>query len=297
MARSILLPVGALLLGISSLCVGTSFAKRLFEVVGAQGTTTVRVGIAALILLAIWRPWRVPLGRDQARLILLYGVILGAMNLLFYLSLRTVPLGLAIAIEFTGPLTVAVASSRRWSDLLWVALAAGGLLLLLPVAPGAALDPVGVGFAFAAAVCWGLYIVVGKKVGRGHYGQATSLGMATAALLVAPFGLAAGGLALFTPEVLAVGLVVAVMSSALPYSLEMYALSRLPRHTFGVLMSLEPAVGTLAGFLILHERLSPLQLLAIGAIVAASVGAAWSAQARISALRDPSAPPNNMPTA
>lgn len=297
MARSFFLPIGAVLLGICSLCVGTSFAKQLFEVVGAPGATAVRVCFAALILLAIWRPWRIPLDRRQARLILLYGVILGAMNLMFYMALRTVPLGLAIAIEFTGPLAVAVAGSRRWSDFLWVALAAGGLLLLLPIAPGSALDPVGVGFALGAAVCWGLYIVVGQKVGRGHYGQATSLGMATAALLTLPFGLASGGAALLTPEVLGVGLVVAVMSSALPYSLEMYALPRLPRHTFGVLMSLEPAVGTTAGFLILHETLTPLQLLAIAAIVAASVGAALAAQARISALRDPPAPPNNMPTA
>lgn len=297
MDRSILLPVGALLLAILSLCVGTSFAKQLFSVVGAQGTTAMRVGFAALILLAIWRPWRIPLDRSQARLILLYGLILGAMNLMFYMALRTVPLGLAIAIEFTGPLAVAVAGSRRWTDILWVALAAGGLLLLLPITPGPALDPVGVTFALGAAVCWALYILTGSRVGRGHYGQATSLGMATAALAVLPFGLAAGGGALFTPEVLAVGLVVAVMSSALPYSLEMYALSRLPRPTFGILMSLEPAVGAMAGFVILDERLTPLQLLAIAAIVAASVGAARAAQARNSALRDSAPPPNNVPTA
>jgi len=288
--RSVILPVAALLAGISSLCVGTSFAKQLFPLIGATGTTALRVGFAALILLALWRPWRLRLEPRQARLILLYGVILGAMNLLFYMSLRTIPLGLAIAIEFTGPLTVAVAASRRWSDLLWVALAAAGLLLLLPIGPGTALDPVGVAFALGAAVCWGAYIVVGQKVGRGHYGQATSLGMATAALVVVPFGLAGGGAALFTPEVLMLGLVVAVMSSAVPYSLELYALARLPQHTFGVLMSLEPAIGATAGFLILGERLAPLQLVALAAIVAASIGAALSAQARISALRAPPPP-------
>ena len=186
-----LLPYAALLGAIVALCVGTSFAKSLFPAIGAPGTSAYRVGFSALILLSVWRPWRHPLARADLGKVAAYGAVMGLMNLCFYMAIRTVPLGLAIAIEFTGPLAVAVASSRRPIHFAWIGLAALGLGLLLPINPGAArLDPVGVGFAGAAAVMWALYIVLGKRTGHLHAGRTVALGMATAALIVAPIGLA-----------------------------------------------------------------------------------------------------------
>jgi len=277
-----LTPYAALFVAIITLCVGTSFAKQLFPLVGAQGTTAYRVGFSALILLALWRPWRYPLSRADLTAVALYGAVMGLMNLCFYMSLRTIPLGLAIAIEFTGPLALALIHSRKLIHFVWIGLAALGLLLLLPLKPGAgALDPVGVGFAATAAVLWALYIVLGKRTGHMHAGRTVALGMSTAALIVAPIGLATAGGALFHPHVLMLGLVVAVLSSAIPYSLEMVALKGIPKRSFGVMLSAEPAVGALAGLLMLGERLAPLQWLAIGCIIAASAGTILTTESRI----------------
>lgn len=277
-----LTPYAALFAAIITLCVGTSFAKQLFPLVGAQGTTAYRVGFSALLLLAVWRPWRHPLSRADLTAVALYGAVMGLMNLSFYMALRTIPLGLAIAIEFTGPLALALIHSRRLIHFIWIGLAALGLLLLLPLKPGAgALDPVGVGFAATAAVLWALYIVLGKRTGHMHAGRTVALGMSTAALIVAPIGLASAGAELFHPRVLMLGLVVAVLSSAIPYSLEMVALKGIPKRSFGVMLSAEPAVGALAGLLMLGERLAPLQWLAIGCIIAASAGTILTTPAEV----------------
>lgn len=273
-------PFAALMGSLVSLSVGTSFAKHLFPAVGAEGTTAYRIVFATLILMALWRPWRQRWVRDDIGPLALYGFTLGAMNLLFYSSLKTIPFGLAIAIEFTGPLAVALWTSRRATDLLWVALAVLGLALILPWrgldAPGA-LDPVGMGFALAAGICWALYIVFGQRVARRYGGLATPMGMLAAAVLVLPIGVAQAGAALLDSRWLLAGLAVAVLSSAIPYTLEMYALRHLPKRTFSILLSLEPAVGAVAGWIVLAERLSPTQWLAMGFIMAASMGAAWSA--------------------
>ena len=272
-ARAPLLPYAALLAAIVTLCVGTSFAKTLFPLVGAQGVSAYRVGFSALILLAIWRPWRHPLSRADLRTVAMYGAVMGTMNLCFYMSIRTIPLGLAIAIEFMGPLVLAVVHSRRLIHFVWIALAVLGLGLLLPINPGAKpLDPVGVAYACAAAVMWALYIILGKRAAHLHAGRSVALGMTTAALIVAPIGVVSAGATLFDPKIAAFGLLVAVLSSAIPYSLEMIALRGIPKRSFGVLLSLEPAVGALAALAILHERLALTQWLAIAAIVAASVG-------------------------
>ncbi|MFD1282914.1 EamA family transporter [Methylobacterium goesingense] len=264
-----------------SLSVGTSFAKHLFATVGAEGTTALRVGLAALILNAVWRPWHLRPSRADAGALLLYGGVLGAMNLLFYLSLRTIPLGLAIAIEFSGPLTLALAASRRPIDFVWIACAVLGLGLLLPLGGlSGGLDPVGVACALGAALCWALYIVFGQRVGHLHGGRSVAIGMSVAALVVLPFGVASAGTALLDPATLAFGLAVAALSSALPYSLEMVALKRLTKQSFGVLLSLEPAIGSLAGLAILGERLSGTEWLAIAFIVVASVGNTVSASRR-----------------
>ena len=278
-AAGTFLPVAALLGSIVSLCVGSSFAKSLFPVLGPQGTIVLRIGFSALLLAGFWRPWRWRLSAADAGRIAIYGAVLGAMNLTFYMAISTIPLGLTIAIEFTGPLVVAILASRRRLDFAWIGLAATGLVLLLPWTPGGAtLNPVGVGFALAAAVCWALYIVFGQRAAHLHAGQSVSLGMVVALLVVAPFGAARVAPVLTNPLLLAAGLGVAIFSSALPYSLEMVALRRLPKQTFGVLLSMEPAVGALAGLVILGERLTPLQWLAIASIIAASAGAALTAR-------------------
>ena len=280
-AAGALRPAAAVVAGIVSLCVGTSFAKQLFPVVGAEGTTTLRVGFSALLLLAVWRPWRRPLTARDAAAVALYGVALGALNLLFYLALRTVPFGIAVAIEFAGPLTVATLSSRRPLDAVWIGLALLGLSQLVPLGVHAgALDPAGLAYAAGAALAWALYIVFGQRAGRMRGPDAVAIGTAVAALVVMPFGIARAGPALLDPALLPLGLSVALLSSALPYSLEMYALRRLPRQTFGVLLSVEPAIAALAGLLVLGEALTPAQWLGIACVVLASVGSATAAGRR-----------------
>jgi inner membrane transporter RhtA len=266
-------PYAALAASMTTFCIGTSYAKQLFPVIGAEGTIAYRVGFSALILLAVFRPWRFPPTRGDRFATMRYGAALGLMNLSFYMALRTIPLGLAIAIEFLGPLTVSLLYSRRPAHFAMVGLAAAGLALLLPIRETQhALDPVGVGFALGAGLCWGLYIVFGKRVGHMPAGQSVSLGMATAALIVVPIGVHSAGLALLTPALIVVGLVTAILSSAIPYSLEMVALGRIPANRFGVLMSVEPAMGAIAGGVLLGEHLTALQWLAVALVVAASVG-------------------------
>jgi inner membrane transporter RhtA len=268
-------PILALLGSMCSIQVGAALAQHLFPAVGAPGTTALRVGLAALILLAIRRPSLKRLDGRGVRALGLYGASLGLMNLCFYLALRTIPLGVAVAVEFVGPLVVAAASHRSRLDILWLVLAAGGLVLLAPWG-GRALDPLGLLLALGAGVFWGLYILFGQAAGKIGEGAASALGMGVAAVVVIPFGVAAAGTRLADPALLPLGLTVAVLSSALPYSLEMFALTRLPRATFGTLMSLEPAIGALSGFLLLGQHLSLRQGAAIAAVILASAGAALS---------------------
>jgi inner membrane transporter RhtA len=256
-----------------SLSVGTSFAKTLFPLVGAQGTSAYRVGFSALVLCLVWRPWTMPMNRKDLVAVVTYGAVMGAMNLCFYMALRTIPMGVAIAIEFTGPLSLALLHARKLVHFAWIALAAAGLGLLLPLGDASLnLDPVGVAYAATAAVFWALYIVAGQRTGHLHGGRSVALGMATAGAVVAPFGVAAAGAALLNPYALGLGLVVAVVSSAIPYSLEMVAMRAISRRSFGVMLSLEPAVGALAGLAVLGEHLVARQWLAIAFVVAASVG-------------------------
>ncbi|PWK82115.1 EamA family transporter [Fulvimonas soli] len=273
----VLFAVGALLISMVSYQCGAALAKQLFPLVGAQGATAYRLGLGALVLLLLRRPWR-RFRRDvDWRALWGYGLAMGAMNLSFYMALRTIPLGIAVALEFTGPLTLALAGSRRLLDFVWIALVVAGLLLLLPPRGQAhGLDPLGVLYALGAGVGWALYIVLGQKAGAAHGGDAVTWGTSVAALLALPVGLAHAGGALFSLPLLPAALGVAVLSSALPYSLEMVALTRLPARSFSVLLSLEPAIAALAGVLLLSERLSALQWLAIAAIIVAATGTALS---------------------
>ena len=275
--RNIAVLVVLLIVAMASVQTGAAFAKRLFELIGPAGVTALRLSIAAIVLLAMWRP-SFRLGLRDWRIVIAYGISLGAMNLLFYLAIARIPLGVAVALEFTGPLAVAMAASRKPIDFLWIGLAVLGLALLLPLG-AAKIDPLGAVLALGAGLCWALYILFGRKAGAALGGQAVALGMTVAAIAVAPVGVALSGPGLFAPTVLAAGLIVAMLSSVVPYSLEMVVLPRLTAGVFGVLMSLEPAIAVLSGFVILAERPSLMQMAAVGCIVAASIGAASRARA------------------
>ena len=283
-AQGVAAPALAILGSLVSVNAGAAWAKGLFPAVGSAGVVALRVGLSALILLAIVRPWRFPLRRADLPNLVIYGVMLGAMNLFIYRSFERIPLGIAVAIEVTGPLAVVILSSRHARDFLWVILAGAGLWLLLPVRAAAnaaaALDPAGVAYALAAAFCWAMYIVFGKRVSTLDGGQAVSWGLLAACVFVVPFGVTHAGGDLLAPAVLGGGLAVALLSSALPYTLEMKALKRLPRRVFGILVSAGPAVAALAGFLLLGERLTTLQWLAIAMVTLACAGAAATADRR-----------------
>jgi inner membrane transporter RhtA len=281
------LPVAALMVSLITLCAGTSLAKGLFPFVGAEGTTTYRLVFSTLLLMAFWRPWRRAWTWADAPILVVFGATLGLMNLLFYNAIKTVPFGLAIAVEFTGPLAVALWSSKKPLDFVWIVLAVAGMGLILPLGnasgadmQAAAIDPVGIAFALGAGACWAVYIVVGQRVADRIGAFATPMGMLVAALLVTPVGISVAGSSLLNPEWMLAGLGIALLSSAIPYSLEMYSLKHLPKQTFSILLSLEPAVGALAGWLVLSEQLSTQQLGAIGLIMAASMGSAMTAGQR-----------------
>jgi inner membrane transporter RhtA len=261
---------------------GAGFAKQLFPLVGAGGTTLLRVSLAALVLLAWRRPWHRPVPRALWAGLAGYGAILGVMNFLIYQAFAHIPIGIAVGVEVMGPLAVVLAASRHPHDFLWLACAAGGLALLLPwpsLAPHQALDPRGLLLAAGAAACWASYILLGRRVAASLGSDAVAWGMAVAALLVVPpLVLTVGSPALLTPRALGMGLAIAVLSSALPYGLEIGAMRRLPARLFGMLLSAAPAVAALTGWALLGERLTPGQWLAIGLIVAALAGtAAFSA--------------------
>ncbi|MGN6320337.1 MAG: threonine/homoserine exporter RhtA [Dyella sp.] len=275
----LLLAVGVLLIAMASYQCGAAIAKHLFPAVGAQGATAYRLGLGALVLLVLRRPWRMRRESGDWRALWGYGLSIGVMNLVFYLALNRIPLGIAVALEFTGPLALALFHSRRWVDVVWVALVAIGLVLLMP--PGSTtthLDPIGVVYALSAGVCWALYIVLGKKAGAKYGTDAVAWGTSIAALFAMPIGIAHAGQALFSLPLLPLALGLAILSSALPFTLEMIAMTRLPARTFGTLLSLEPAFAAMAGMIFLNEHLSTLQWSAIVAIIVASAGTVLSAR-------------------
>jgi inner membrane transporter RhtA len=245
--------------------------------VGSFGTVALRLFFAAAVLTLLWRP-SLRMSRRTWTVVLGYGVILGLMNLCFYSALARLPLGIAVTIEFLGPLAVALAGSRRWLDAFWAVLAAGGVVLLME--GGGDLDLVGVLFALAAGTFWGLYILIGAALGRHTTeGNGLALGMIVAALVAVPVGVADSGTALIQPWILVAGLGVALMSSVIPYTLDLEALRKIPLRVFGILMSLEPAMAALIGLVLLQEALLWSQWIAVLCVVAASAGATYGARA------------------
>jgi inner membrane transporter RhtA len=267
-------PVGLVLAGVVSVQFGAALAATLFDDLGAAGTSLLRVGFAALIMALAFRPrWRDYAAADL-RLVVWFGLALGAMNLTFYEALDRIPLGIAVTVEFTGPLAVAVIGSRRPLDLLWVLLAAAGIVLLANPGGADSLDALGLVFALVAGACWALYIVLAARAGPRFRGSdGVTIAMVVAALVPLGPGVAEAGADLLQPQWLALGAAVGLLSSAIPYTLETEALRRIPRHVFSVLMSLEPGVAALAGLIVLGQSLDARQLLAIALVVAASAGA------------------------
>jgi inner membrane transporter RhtA len=276
------LPITLLVLAMASFQAGASIAKTMFPLIGAIGTVTVRIVLGTIILAITMKPWRARIAPGSRRALVIYGLSLGLMNLCFYIALSRIPLGIAVAVEFSGPLAVAVFTSRRALDFCWIVLAIGGLLLLLPIAhQGSRLDPVGMLYALGAGAFWALYIIFGRKAGAAHGAQTVVLGSVISTIVIAPIGLATAGSALFSRAVLLPGVAVAILSTALPYSLEMIALTRIPARTFGILMSGDPALAAFFGLVFLNERLSGMQWLAIILIIGASIGTTVSLQQKV----------------
>ena len=278
-APSVARPAALVLGSIASVQVGAAVAKQLFPTLGSTGTVAVRLAAAALVIGAVARPRIRGLTRSHLTLIVSFGLLLAGMNLCFYAALERIPLGIAVTVEFAGPLAVAVLGSRRAMDLVWVALAGVGVVLITGGGTAlfdGSLNPAGVGLALLAAAGWAGYILLSQRVGAVLPSlQGLALALGVAALATAPLGVATAGTALLRPDLLAIGAAVGVLSSAVPWAFELIALRSLPAATFGVLMSLEPAVAALAGLALLHESLTPLQVVAIGITCVASAGACW----------------------
>lgn len=257
---------------------GAALATELFDEVGPEGAVFLRSLFAGLILLALTRPSLALVRRVGFGPVFLFALTFLGMNACFYAAIDRIPLGAAVTLEFVGPLAVAIAGSRRRLDLVWAALAAAGIALLSDGLGSDGAFSLGAALALAAGGFWGAYILLSARVGAADPGHgALAVAIAVSALLVAPLGIAEGGAELLAPATLAIGLAVGVASSVIPYSLELEALRRLPSATFGVLMSLEPAVAALVGLLLLAQALDPLEVLAIACVVAASAGALRSA--------------------
>jgi inner membrane transporter RhtA len=278
-------PAAILLLIFSMLCfpTGAALAKQLFVLFDAQGAAALRVFVSALIMAMVFRPWRGEISRKDIVPLVIYGAAMGLMNLSFYMALQTVPLGVVVALEFTGPLTVALLSSKNRLDFLWAALAACGILLFMPFEGIGRLDPLGVFYALGAGLFWALYIVFGQKAGRGIKGpRTTALGIIIASCVIVPVGAPHIDVSLLLAwQIIGLVLTLAVLSSALPYALEMFALQNLPRKTFGIFMSLEPGFSALIGLVILSEVLTLRQCAAIFCVVLASAGSAAFSKASI----------------
>lgn len=275
MNKRFLLAIASVLLAMVAIQSGASFAKQLFPIVGPEGTSALRAFFAAAILSIIFKPWKARLSPRGWRNVIFYGICLGAMNIIFYAAIARIPLGIGVALEFTGPLAVAFFSARKKRDFAWVLLAVVGVCLLLPDIGNSpnSLDPVGVMLALTAGAFWAGYIVFGNKTGdEGSGGVTVTLGMLVAAFAIVPIGVISQGAVLLTPFALFMGVAVGVFSSAIPYTLEMNAMRNMPKQTFSIMMSVEPAIAAIAAFIIIDETLTVSQWFAVALVVVATAG-------------------------
>ncbi|MTG97476.1 MULTISPECIES: EamA family transporter [Myroides] len=259
---------------LSMVCVqgGASLAKKLFPIVGATGTTSLRIGLSAILLNLINRPKISKFTKKQWLYCFYYGGSIALMNMIFYLAIQRIPLGLGVTIEFVGPLFLALALSRKLLDIIWALLACIGILLIVPWTTND-IDLIGLGLAFTAGIFWACYILMGSKVSKEmNTNDAVSVGLIFATFIVVPVGIYSGGLVNLTWTSAGIGLLVAILSSALPFSLDLLALKKLPANTFSILTSLQPAFAALSGLLFLKEQLSLLQWISIACVVGASIG-------------------------
>lgn len=272
-------PIPAVLFAIISVQSGAAIAKGLFPAIGAAGTASLRIGISAIILFAVYRPNLFKITSKQWKVVIPYGLCLGAMNLIFYMSIERIPIGLAVTLEFIGPLLVAVFGSKRFIDYLWVLLAAAGIVLIAPWTNNG-INVLGVLLALLAGAFWAFYIVLGGKVSKVMKdGEAVATGMLFASLLIVPFGIMGNGLSNLTPTFLSLGVALALLSSAIPFTLEMKALGQLPARTFSILMSLEPAAASICALIFLQEYLALNEVVAVIFVVIASAGSTMTAKA------------------
>jgi len=268
-------PPGLLLVSIVSIQVGAAIAVHLFETLGPIGTVFLRIAFSAVLLLVAARHQIGPSARRHAGLLLAFGCVIGAMNMCFYGAIDRIPLGIAVAIEFVGPLGVAALTSRRLDHFIWIGLALAGLALLTP-SIGPDLDPVGVGLALAAGAGWASFVLISPRVGRAVGGGGLALAMVAASLFTLPFELASGGLRQLDLGVLAAALAVAILSTALPLTLEFEALRRMSARAYGVTVTLEPVVAAVVGVIVLGQALPPNALLAIACVTGAAIGVTLS---------------------
>ena len=271
-------PIPAVLLSIISVQCGAAIAKGLFPQIGAAATASLRIGLSAIILMLAFRPNLSKLNFKQWKYVILYGICLGTMNMVFYLAIARIPVGLGVTLEFVGPLLLAIIGSKKPVDFLWVILAAAGIALIAPWT-NTGLDIAGVLLALLAGVFWAGYIILGGRISRiMKGGDAVAIGMIFATIVILPFGIFGGGLGQLNPKLLGLGAALALLSSAIPFTLEMRALKQLPARTFSILMSLEPAMASLAALVFLHEYLSLKECFAVAFVVIASAGSSLTAR-------------------
>lgn len=271
-------PIPAVVIAIISVQCGAAIAKGLFPEIGAAATASLRIGLSAAILLIAFRPNLFKLNPKQWKYVILYGASLGMMNMVFYLAIARIPVGLGVTLEFVGPLILAIFGSRRIIDFIWVALSIIGIALIAPWTSNG-LDISGVLLALLAGVFWATYIILGGRISKiMKGGEAVSIGMLVATIIILPFGILSGGLSHLSPKLLGLGAALALLSSAIPFTLEIGALKQLPARTFSILMSLEPAMASLAAFAFLQEYLSVTECIAVGCVVVASAGSSFTAK-------------------
>ncbi|XKM14223.1 EamA family transporter [Orbaceae bacterium ac157xtp] len=270
-------PIVLIIISMATVQGSSSLAKYLFPVLGPAGMTAWRLVFSSILLTFIFKPWRKPITKKALLYVALYGIVLGSMNFSFYSSINRIPIGIAVAIELTGPIVVAMFSARKVVDFMWLAIAIVGLSMLLPIhEANADLDPLGIIFALCAGACWAMYIIFGRKAGTLYGSSSVALGSIIASFIAFPLGVWQSGAIMFSVEVLPLALIVALLASAIPYALDMIALPKVPALTFSTLMSLCPVLGALSGFVFLNEKLDVLQWCAMGCIIISSIGTVFS---------------------